>query len=352
MSVTRTLWAGTIIVALGILAIFGSPAEAKDHPTRARPANAHGKLVDFVLSGGCRIKLSRNSVARMREIAANGSVTWDGKCARGLISGAGVLREEGIVASGGKTKQVVHHWTGVAIKGIRSGKWKRESFARFVDSKRYWTNVAMVLFVGGIASGRAERVPIRQLGDYSANFRRVVVDARGTPEEGAMSSGEPGQAAVPEPRAVVATAQPGLESKEGSREFVVAGITASSQYQNFGAGGLFRAEGPGWHAATPVRFPQELVVEFRSPVVIRRLGLLRQQGHPERAPRSYKVAVSMDGSAWVLAGATIDACTSNTPDGWNEMNFPNAAVGRFMKLVILSNCGDPSLLTLRGLRLN
>ena len=129
-------------------------------------------------------------------------------------------------------------------------------------------------------------------------------------------------------------------------------ITASSTHQNFGPEGLFEVKKPGWHAATPVVFPQELSFEFVSPVVFRRLALLYQERHPERAPRGYLVEVSADGNLWTLAEVVDDACSANTPDGWNETELPNQTRARFMRLVITSNCGDPGLLTLLGVRLN
>ncbi len=133
---------------------------------------------------------------------------------------------------------------------------------------------------------------------------------------------------------------------------VVKQITASSTHQSYGPAGLFEVKGPGWHAATPIVFPQELSFEFGAPVVFQRLALLHQERHPERAPRGYLVEVSVDGNLWTLAAVVDNACSPNTPDGWNETELPKQTKARFMKLVVTSNCGDPGLLTLLGVRLN
>jgi hypothetical protein len=682
MSCIRTFLTCTMV--LGLIAAYGNGAEAKPKKAKPKAAAASGRLVDFVEAGGCRVKVSPDVVARMKEIAANGSVVWKGKCQGGLISGMGVLREEGTLISGGKARKIAHHWSGAAVRGMRSGKWTRESFAQLVDGPKYWANTATVVFVDGIAKGRATPLPVSGPDDYSPGFRRIVteaqrnveqaadgshdetppremepklavssmlrpealkseagaaeatgsspslavgvskveageakaglvvfVDSRGcklwtsesearrrtriaslgavtwlgackggyisgagtlheegeaalggrlvkfayflsgrankgistgqwkresfekfgddkkftagiatlefvdgisveTPTPVAVTSwsqysigfstrilapalGEHSQSAstsdsqpiamagdssvakpvdpivpppkvmmpaptpappappktvaafpappppvtqpqvkpdasapspiaaaiqttmpAPVPAAVPATVpapspttaplqakgaasapaapsifsfsalssalssllgpapapkstavtapkstpppspapSPAPASKREPVNVVVKQITASSTHQSYGPAGLFEIKGPGWHAATPIVFPQELSFEFGAPVVIRRLALLHQEQHPERAPRGYLVEVSADGALWTLAAVVGDACGPNTSDGWNEAEFSRPTTARFMKLIITSNCGHPSLLTLRGVRLN
>lgn len=672
----RTIVIAGAVLVLGVATTSGSMAAEKKRAGVPKSSSARIKLVDFVEAGGCRVRVSPDVVARMKEIAANGSVVWKGKCQRGLISGAGILREEGTLASGGKTKKVAHHWSGTAVKGMRSGKWKRESFARFVDGPKYWANAATVVFVDGIAKGRATPIPVSGPDGYSLGFRRIVAEAQRNAEQAgdgphdetpprevepklavspmlrsealkseggaAEASGsspapaprpaarvskdvvteaksglvvfadsrgcklwtsepearrrtriashgavtwlgfckngfisgagvlrEEGEAAIggrsirfayfltgsankgfntgqwrresfekysdsptftagiatldfvdgisvgaptpvavtswsqysigfstrilapalgehsqsasasdsqpiamaadssvakpvapiipppkvmapaptpappappqavttlpappptvtqplakpdaptppavaaviqasapaPNPTSVPATAPlPAKAPASGSatssifsfsalssalssmlgpapapkaaavaapksaptplpapasnRELVhvvVKQITASSTHQSYGPAGLFEVKGPGWHAATPIVFPQELSFEFGAPVVFQRLALLHQERHPERAPRGYLVEVSEDGNLWTLAAVVDNACSPNKPDGWNETELPKQTKARFMKLVITSNCGDPGLLTLLGVRLN
>lgn len=655
----RAIFAGGILVALGFMTTFGSMAEERKRGGAAKSSSVQKKLVDFVEAGGCKIKAPPDAVARMKEIASNGSVTWKGKCQRGLISGAGVLQEEEISAAGGKARKIAHHWRGSAVNGIRSGKWKRESFGRSIDGPKYWANAATVVFVNGIAKGRATPLPISRLEDYSPGFRRIVAEAQRAAEQaddgshgstpspaaepklvetanslhpqaaGHLTSGasavgsaeakaglvvftdsqgcnlwsseaaakrmneiashgavtwqgvckngfisgrgvlrEQGEAVIggrtmkfayflsgsankgvstgqwkresfqkfsdspkfaagiatlefvngvavgtPKPVAVTSwsqysvsfstrilapalneqsqsasasdsqpaaivpdspaanhagpvvssevtatvatpappavppmpqqqaaslpaspvtpppakpvvvapttavpaptpsssapaplpapipatalapvkapTSKPATSSifslsalksawssvlgqapaappapspvptprpattsvpKTALANVVVPKIQATSTHQSYGPEGLFQVKGPGWHAATPVVFPQELSFEFGTPVVFRRLGLLHQERHPERAPREYMVEVSADGNFWTLAAVVGDACSPNTPDGWNLQDLSKPVQVRFMRLVILSNCGDRNLLTLLGLR--
>lgn len=685
MMSTRTILASGIAVVLGVVQSCGAMAAEQKLGGKAKSASAQKKLVDFVEAGGCRIKASPDAVARMREIASNGSVAWKGKCQRGLISGAGVLQEEGVSSAGGKPGRIVHHWSGSAVRGIRSGKWKRESFARSVDGPKYWANAATVVFVNGIAKDRATPLPISRLEGYSPAFRRIVAEAeraaaqvddrsndstpspaaepklaasaklrseaptsapkaveaasssqpqaarheagetpaRGSAEakaglvvftdsrgcklwsseaaakrmneiasrgavtwQGVCKNGfisgkgvlrEQGEVVVggrtmkfayflsgsadkgvrngqwiresfeklsdnpnftagiatvefvngvavgaPKPVAVTSWSQysiafstrilaPALNEQSQSasasdrqpaavvpdspaenraepvvspevttpvgipappvvpamaqqqsgslpapsvtpppakpvelaptteapaptpssapaplpapatvtspasakpsaskpattsafsfsaltsalssvfgqapapspaissvpspaaapaptplsatasvprRELanvVAAKIKASSTHQTYGPEGLFQVKGPGWHAATPIAFPQELSFEFGTLVELRKLGLLHQDRHPERAPRGYMLEVSTDGNLWTLASVVADACSPNTPDGWNSQDLSKPVQVRFVRMVILSNCGDPSLLTLRGLRVN
>lgn len=368
MTSTRMLAIGWIVLVPGVVLPLGSMAEAKSRAGAAK-TSAHKRLVDFVEARGCRIKASPDAVRRMKEIALNGSVTWVGKCERGLISGAGVLQEEGTTVSAGKTTKVAHHWSGSAIKGIRSGTWKRESFAQRSGSQKFWVNVATVVFFEGMGKGQTKPMPIAQLDDYSPGFRRIVADAQRAAEPSKESSHVSIRPSVAEPKlAVTATLQtetlktepkpaeaaklPTLIPRREPTNVVVSRIKASSQYQSYGPDGLFQVKGPGWHAATPIVFPQELSIEFAAPVIFRRLGLLHQERHPERGPRGYMVEVSTDRTLWTLAAVVSDACSPNTSDGWNETELRRPATARFMKLVITSNCGDPNLLTLLGVRVD
>ena len=127
-------------------------------------------------------------------------------------------------------------------------------------------------------------------------------------------------------------------------------ITASSQLEKYGPEGLLSAAQPGWHSQNPRKFPEWVMVDFQAPREVRLLGLLAQDGNPTRAPKAIHVEISNDGNSWSQAAVADDACSPNTQDGWSEIKFAKPVTARYLKIVILSNCGDPGLVTFRGLR--
>ncbi len=135
-----------------------------------------GALYVFVESGGCRILATESSVSRMQEIAVGGSVTWDGRCSEGLISGPGVLRQEGVFIEGGRSKHFAYYYSGRAKNGVRTGPWTRESLERFDDSVRSWTSLARVEFVNGVARGAPRPIPVRGADQHSKSFTTRVLD--------------------------------------------------------------------------------------------------------------------------------------------------------------------------------
>lgn len=158
----------------------------------------------FVESGGCRILAGDASVARMREIAAQGSVTWDGKCVNGLIEGPGVLRHEGVEVTAGRTRRFAFWLSGRARAGMREGTWRRESVNRFEDSPRVWTSLAEIRYVDGVARGATRELPVRGPDAFSARFRALIARF-----EGATSgAGAPPLAAATRPQAADPPARP------------------------------------------------------------------------------------------------------------------------------------------------
>lgn len=135
-----------------------------------------GPLYVFIESGGCRILATETSVRRMQEIAVGGSVTWDGRCAEGLISGTGVLRQEGVFIEGGRSKHFAYYYSGKAKNGVRTGPWTRESLERFDDSARSWTSLARVEFLNGVAKGAPKPIPVRGADQHSKSFTTRVLD--------------------------------------------------------------------------------------------------------------------------------------------------------------------------------
>ena len=141
-----------------------------------------------------------------------------------------------------------------------------------------------------------------------------------------------------------------LKATKASEQSQTIKLTASSQHDKFGPEGLVTATQPGWHSAYPPKYPESLTVDFLSPREIKSLGLLPQDGQAARAPKALRIEISSDGNSWKPVAESDNACPRKTPDGWSNIVFPKPAIGRYVKLTILSNCGDKELLTLRGLR--
>lgn len=126
-------------------------------------------------------------------------------------------------------------------------------------------------------------------------------------------------------------------------------IHSSSTLGEYGPRGLLNAVNPGWHASSPVVYPQNLTLDFNQPRVIQKISFLPQNGLPNRAPKSIRIEASIDGMQWNNI-ASEDLNCSNEPDQWNSVKTTTHVKVRYLRINILSNCGDSSLLTLRGLR--
>ncbi len=142
-------------------------------------ANAASPLLEFTESGGCKLRGSMSSVARLKEIATQGKVAWQGACVGGYIDGPGLLWHEGTATEGGRNRRFAFLLSGIARAGLRSGAWTRESFNMFGDSSRYWTSVATINYVNGAAKGSAIFREVRERNDFSPRFREILatVDA-------------------------------------------------------------------------------------------------------------------------------------------------------------------------------
>ncbi|MBK7768818.1 MAG: hypothetical protein IPI44_23980 [Sulfuritalea sp.] len=128
MAMSDRLW---IVMVGALVALVPAAADAARQKTgkaaKGKPAEAKAGLVAFTDSRGCKLWSSESAAKRMKEIASQGAVTWQGVCKSGFISGTGVLREEGQSVIGGRTKKFAHFLSGTANKGVRTGQWKRES---------------------------------------------------------------------------------------------------------------------------------------------------------------------------------------------------------------------------------
>lgn len=127
-------------------------------------------------------------------------------------------------------------------------------------------------------------------------------------------------------------------------------LIASSKTGDYGPQGLFDAVQPGWHSASPPKFPESLTVDFQAPREVKFIGLLQQDGQPARAPKSLRIETSSDGKTWTDVGGSDNACAPNKPEGWVNIDLAKPITAQYMKIVIFSNCGATELLTLRGLR--
>jgi hypothetical protein len=127
-------------------------------------------------------------------------------------------------------------------------------------------------------------------------------------------------------------------------------VSARSLSPEFGPEGLFTAKAPGWHAVRPPKYPEMLSIDFGAPREVRIVGLLAQVGQPKRSPKALRIETSDDGAAWIPVAGSDDACTPNVKGGWHDIQFVRPAKGRYLRLVVFSNCGDGELLTLLGLR--
>ena len=139
-------------------------------------AQAAVALHEFAETGGCRVRGSPESIARLKEIAAEGSVTWDGKCTGGYIGGAGVLRHQGVTKANDRARRYVFYFSGSAKAGVRVGTWSRETFNMFEDSSKYWTSLATINYVDGLAKGAPKLRDVRSNADFSAPFRAFLAE--------------------------------------------------------------------------------------------------------------------------------------------------------------------------------
>ena len=140
-------------------------------------ACAQAENVAFTDSRGCRTLVTEAVAARLREIAAQGSVTWDGPCKGGLIDGKGVLRQEGTVIEQGRTKRYAFHLTGIARDGVRIGAWRRETFNMYDGSTRYWTSASTIDYRDGKVRWLPKLLDVRSHEDFLPPFRKLLAEA-------------------------------------------------------------------------------------------------------------------------------------------------------------------------------
>jgi len=126
-------------------------------------------------------------------------------------------------------------------------------------------------------------------------------------------------------------------------------ITVSSVSNDLGGDGLLEATAPGWHSASPPHYPESIGVDVGNDRLIGSVAMLPQAGQETRFAKAVRIEISADGEKWRPIAGADNICGTRTPDGWEGISFTPTKV-RYSKIVIFSNCGDESLLTIQGLR--
>lgn len=129
-------------------------------------------------------------------------------------------------------------------------------------------------------------------------------------------------------------------------------ILVTSTLNDYSAHGILSSVPPAWHAEENPRYPQIIKIDFKENKSIGRLGLLPQDSHMNRMPKSLRVKTSANGNSWTDLGTYNDLCEQKGGDGWHEVKLATPVEARHIQIEIYSNCGDPRLLTLKGLRVH
>ncbi len=127
-------------------------------------------------------------------------------------------------------------------------------------------------------------------------------------------------------------------------------ITTSSVHDRYNASGILNAAEPGWHAARQPPYPQWVAIELEQARQFDRISLLPQDTYSVRGPKTVDVEVSADGSSWSKITTIENAC-EGPENRWRTFPLGRSVETRWLRLLIRSNCGDPELLTFRGLKL-
>ena len=320
-------------------------------------AYAQPKLVMFADANGCKLLGTAGTVKRLHEIAAQGSVTWEGQCKGGLIDGEGVLRQEGALTIDGRTRKYAYFFSGIARNGLRQGNWQRETFDRFAGSQTFYTSAATLEFSDGVAGGSPALFTVGSLDQLTPRFRKFVIDAQTDARPanaallhvpaGSTSSGPAGVAP-----AAAASGKSQVAGAPASRSLYsyFPRVTASSQYEQFGSEGLMTFQRPGWYSAKPPAYPEWILVDFRGSRDVATIGVLAEDGQQARAPKTIRIESSQDGKAWTTMTASENPCAPTADGSWSNYALRSSVIGRYLKIVILANCGDPDHVTVRGLR--
>jgi hypothetical protein len=142
-----------------------------------------------------------------------------------------------------------------------------------------------------------------------------------------------------------------LIAKPVAPSVVVSKIHASSVLDNYGPGGLLWSVQPGWHASRNPTYPQSVTVEFSEARPFSSVSFESQDGLTQRMPKEVRIKISDDGNTWTPIASASDLCALDDLRGWRSVEMPERIQSRFLQIEILSSCGDPDFLTLKGLKL-
>jgi hypothetical protein len=129
-------------------------------------------------------------------------------------------------------------------------------------------------------------------------------------------------------------------------------ITASaSTATEYGPGGLLNMSGQIWHAPwNNDSHEQWLRFDAVKPVKIREVTLVSQDGGPDRAPRDFVIEGSSEGRKWTRLLRVTDAHFSIDKQSLSWKFAQENAFSKY-RMVITSNGGHPTLLTIQGMKL-
>ena len=125
-------------------------------------------------------------------------------------------------------------------------------------------------------------------------------------------------------------------------------IAASCTLEPFGPAGLLESS-LTWHCKSP-QYPELIWFDFGAPVRFSRLSLLPQSTRADRGPKDVVIEESPDGKKWQTVGNATAPCGLDS-EVWRTLPLAKTVSTSHVRLKILSNCGAPDLLTLRGVRL-
>jgi hypothetical protein len=129
-------------------------------------------------------------------------------------------------------------------------------------------------------------------------------------------------------------------------------VKSSSVFQNLGASLILAPEEfstVAWHAQKPPQYPEWLVFDFGSKISFSRISIRSQlQVSSQRGPKEFILQSSENGKNWKNVFSVADACTIKGGD-WKKFTLPKMESTRFARILFLSNCGDPNLLTLQNI---
>ena len=126
-------------------------------------------------------------------------------------------------------------------------------------------------------------------------------------------------------------------------------VSATSVLNNYDASKLTVAGDPGWHAATPAAYPQILDVDLGYVRKVENVYFLPQKELTQRFPHAIAIQASNNKNEWKHLFKGELGCGESSRR-WRTVRMSSEHNIRYMRIYILSNCGDPTYLTLKGLR--